>query len=319
MIKNQTTKPNNIKCNISGLLNFNKYHSAKTTLKRGNKLSSPNWGSVATTEALGGGEYQNDWFFDDSKSSEPVIDEWSSPDFVDTQTTDINGSTASSTETFGFGWDGEPISIDTSPDWGITTEAAQYAETDNRSTEAMGKRSKRLLGGLGSLGRRGLGIITGNKTEEIRSAARGVAETLQGSSFGETASEWYSGAQESVNNYVNNPENREAATAYARSLGATCLEGAGVIKKTKHWEGVAGSGYRPSATGITRAAINPFGAARRGLMAGGDQVVRDLMQAKGGLTGKGVQYVQNYAAQQNPFMRFGINQALKRAKKQGWI
>ena len=54
-------------------------------------------------------------------------------------------------------------------------------------------------------------------------------------------------------------------------------------------------------------------------MSGGDQVVRNMMKAKDGLTKEGVRYVQEYAAQQNPFMRLGINLALKRAKKQGWI
>ena len=290
MINNKISKDNLYNCAKASIyynLGFSQNNIIKSSLLRREGLSDTSWDTPGTSWDAPANAPDTSW---DTPGTS-----WDAPD--------------TSWDTPGTSWDAPANAPDT----------LVASREDLRDPNSLKLRFNRIKGGLGSMGRRALGILPASKTEGIRSAARGVAETVQGSSFGETASDWYSGAHESVNNYVNNPENREAAITYARSLGTTCLEGAGVIKKTKHWEGVAGSGYRPSATGITRAAINPFGAARRGLMAGGDQVVRDLMQAKGGLTDKGVQYVQNYAAQQNPFMRFGINQALKRAKKQGWI
>jgi len=232
--------------------------------------------------------------------------------YEDTLSTDTRDTGRYDTGSDSFGDFGSADSFDEPYDFGEAP--SPVAETSGSQL-----RSPAILSGLGRLGGRAFGILSGNNTEGMRSAARGVAETVQGSGFGETASDTFVEVRGHLEAFINGPRTIESVAKLSEGVGTACLEGAGVIKKTKHWGGIAESGYRPSATGITRTVINPFGAARRSLMSGGDQVVRNMMKAKDGLTKEGVRYVQEYAAQQNPFMRLGINLALKRAKKQGWI
>lgn len=352
MIKNQIDKPNSSKCNISILF---KYNSTKQNSEYNRE--KPSRGGEATTYASefvydwDGSKIKDvpigNW---DLANSDPDAVSAANENLQDKESLGKRftriarglgnaaktlvskfGNNSPKTEAspqYNDEWSGSGEYTPPTDTWdtgGYDTgadsfgEPYDFGEEPSPVAETGGSklRSQKVLSSLGSLGRRGFGIIAGNKTEGLRSAARGVAETVQATEFGETASDLLGQARASVDNYVNDPETREAATTYALSLGSTVLIGSGVIKETKHWGGVNGTGLRPSLSGSTRAIANPFGAVSRGVKAGGEKVVSDFMSGKGNYTEERLAAVQTQINSiSNPFLKFGANRAFNRMREQ---